>query len=88
MRSPTYCHVCMCCAAGGKVERVLLRETTLGKFGNLVLGRCIFAQLKYNLQKLLVSNIDLIATDTIEPSVKLFLKADIERSVFRAWETS
>ena len=47
--------------------RAAEREMTLRKFVSLVLGKCIFAQLKYSLQKLLVSNIDLIATDTIEP---------------------
>ena len=41
--------------------RAAEREMTLRKFVSLVLGKCIFAQ------KLLVSNIDLIATDTKEP---------------------
>ena len=51
----------------GKLTRAAERKTTLRTFVSLVLVKGIFEQPKYNLQKLLVSNIDLIATDTTEP---------------------
>ena len=59
---------------------------------SLVLVKGIFAQPKYNLQKLLlVSNIDLIAqyrhNRIIGQIILISRIIDIERSVLRAWET-